>query len=61
MYSEQEIKQITTRPSHFRMVGMADFMAYLDRVVTGLDSHVFKLQKDKISSKKMLYTEKFNF
>ena len=58
----RKLKQITTRPSHFRMVDMADFMAYLDRVVTGLDSHIFKLQKEKVSNKKeRLYTEKFNF
>ena len=48
----RKLKQITTRPSHFRMVEMADFMAYLDAVVTGLDSHVFKLQKDKVVNKK---------
>ena len=34
------------------MVDMADFMAYLDVVITGLDSFVFKLQKDKVSNKK---------
>ena len=33
-----KLKQITTRPSHFRMVSLADFMAYLDNVCTGLDS-----------------------
>ena len=48
----RKLKQITTRPSHFRMVEMADFMAYLDSVVTGLGSHVFKLQKDKVAYKK---------
>ena len=53
-----KVKQITTRPSHFRMVEMADFMAYLDAVVTGLDSHVFKLQKDKVVSKKQCCTRK---
>ena len=34
------------------MVEMSDFMAYLDVVVTGLDSHVFKLNKDKVVNKK---------
>ena len=48
----RKLKQITTRPSHFRMVEMSDFMAYLDVVVTGLDSHVFKLNKDKVVNKK---------
>ena len=36
---------ITTRPSYFRMVKLADFMAYLDQVVSGLDLHVFKYHK----------------
>ena len=40
------------------MVDMADFMAYLDRVVTGLDSHVFKLQKEKVSNKKKCCTQR---
>ena len=31
-----KLKQITTRPRHFRMVELADFMAYLDFVVSGL-------------------------
>ena len=31
------------------MVDMIDFMAYLDRVIMGLDTHVFKLQKEKVS------------
>ena len=57
----RKLKQITTRPSHFRMVEMADFMAYLDAVVTGLDSYMFKLQKDKVLNKKVLYTKKFDF
>ena len=48
----RKLKQITTRPSHFRMVEMADFMAYLDSVVTGLDTHEFKLQKRKVVNKK---------
>lgn len=54
----RKLKQITTRPSHFRMVEMADFMAYLDTVVTGLDSHVFKLQKRKVFNKKQNCTRK---
>ena len=37
----RKLNQITTRPSHLRMVEMADFMVYLDTVVAGLDSHVF--------------------
>ena len=38
----RKLKQITTRPSYFRMVELSDFMSYLDSVVSGLDSHVFK-------------------
>ena len=34
----RKLKQITTRPSHFRMVELADFMAYLDGVVSGLET-----------------------
>ena len=41
----RKLKQITTRPSYFRMVELADFMAYLDQVVSGLDLHVFKYHK----------------
>ncbi len=33
----RRLKQITTRPSHFRLVQLADFMAYLEKVVAGLD------------------------
>ena len=54
----RKLKQITTRPSHFRMVEMADFMAYLDTVVTGLDAHVFKLQKGKVVNKKKCCTRR---
>ena len=31
----RRLKQITTRPSHFRTVNLADFMSYLDSVCTG--------------------------
>ena len=34
----RKLKQITTRASHFRMVELSDFMAYLDGVVTGLEA-----------------------
>ena len=37
----RKLKQITTRPSHFRMVDLSDFMAYLDQVVSGLEACVF--------------------
>ena len=38
----RKLKQITTRPSYFRMVELANFMAYLDGVVSSLDLHAFK-------------------
>ena len=53
----RKLKQITTQPSHFRMVDMADFMAYLDVVITELDSYVFKLQKDKKKKKSAVHGE----
>ena len=40
------------------MVEMADFMAYLDEVVTGLDSHVYKIDKDKVVNRKQNCTRK---
>ena len=48
----RKLKQITTRPSHFRMVELSDFMAYLDTVITGLDCQVFKEYKHKEYVKK---------
>ena len=47
-----KLKQIITMASHFRMVELADFMAYLDKVVTGLESHVFKEYQSKTVIKK---------
>ena len=41
----RKLKQITTRPLYFGMVGLADFVAYLDSVVSSLDLHVFKYYK----------------
>ena len=41
----RKLKQITTSPSHFRMVELADFMAYLDTVTSGLEAHAFKYHK----------------
>ena len=43
----RKLKQVTTRPSHFRMVNLADFMAYLDNVCTGLDSCIPRKHKQK--------------
>lgn len=52
----RKLKQITTRPSHFRMVELSDFMAYLDTVTSGLDAHVFKHIKCKEYVKKRCCT-----
>ena len=38
---------------------MADFMAYLDTVVTGLDSRVFKMNKEKVVNRKQYCTRKY--
>ena len=47
----RKLKQITTRPSHFRMVELAYFMAYLDTVTSGLEAHAFKYHKTYQQSK----------
>ena len=43
----RRLKSITTRPSHFRMVELADFMAYLDTMMSGFEEYVFKWNKSK--------------
>lgn len=48
----RKLKQITTRPSHFRMVELADFMAYLDSVVSGLETCAFQFNKSSDYQKK---------
>ena len=47
----RKLKQITTRPSHFRMVELADFMAYLDFVVSGLEDFALKWHKHEENEK----------
>ena len=34
------VKNITSRPSHFRTVELADFIAYADKVVSGLQKYL---------------------
>ena len=47
------LKTITSRPSHFRTVELADFMSYLDRVVTGFEGLRFRnKQKETVSYRK---------
>ena len=36
----RRLKQITSRPSHFRTVQLADFMAYLDVLLRGVEHYV---------------------
>ena len=48
----RKLKQITTRPSCFRMVELAGFMAYLETVLSGVDSYVFKYHTDREYEKK---------
>ena len=40
------VKNITSRPSHFRTVELADFIAYADRIVTGLHTYLNKHDPD---------------
>ena len=40
------VKNITNRPSHFRTVELADFMAYADKLVTGLHAYLNKDDPD---------------
>ena len=46
----RKLKQSTTRPSHFRMVELSDFMAYL--VTSALESYVFQHYQNKEYVKK---------
>ena len=52
----RKLKQITTRPSHFRMVNLADFMAYLDNVCTGLDMCIPRKHKQKETDSQLVRT-----
>ena len=49
----KRLKQICCRPSNFRTVQLADFMAYLDVVVSGLENHLskFKSQASKYTKR----------
>ena len=52
----RKLKQITTRHSHFRMVSLADFMAYLDNACTGLDSCIPTKHKKKEADSQLACT-----
>ena len=38
----KRLKTITSRPSHFRTVELSNFMSYLDKVVRGFESLVYR-------------------
>lgn len=38
----RRMKQITSRPSSFRTVELADFMSYLDNIISGFEDFVFQ-------------------
>ena len=52
----RKLKQITTRPSHFRMVNLADFIAYLDNECTGLDMCIPRKHKQKETDSQLVRT-----
>ena len=41
-FINRRLKQITSRPSHFRTVQLADFMAYLDVLLRGVENYICK-------------------
>ncbi len=41
----RRLKAMTTRPSHFRTVQLADFSAYMDAVLLNFENHAFKYHK----------------
>ena len=49
----KNLKSMTTRPSHFRMVQLADFMSYLDKVMTAFEEFSCKWHKQKEYEKKL--------
>ena len=57
----RKLKQITTRPSYFRMVELADFIAYLDQVVSGLDLYIFTHHRQQSNQKQynVMHESKF--
>ena len=40
-----QLKTITSRPSHFRTVKLSNFMSYLDKIVQGFESLVYKYKR----------------
>lgn len=43
----RNLKSIATRPSHFLMVQLANFMSYLDKVVNGVEESAYKWHKSE--------------
>ena len=49
------LKTITSRPSHFRTVELANFMSYLDKVVVGVEGMLYKNKQKEPSQYKKRY------
>ena len=52
----RRLKQITSRPSHFRTVQLADFMAYLDVLLCGVENFVSRNKVLLSDSNRRAYT-----
>ncbi len=62
-FINRRLKQITSYPSHFRTVQLANFMAYLDVVLRGIENYICKnkgLSTDKNRRGYILQRIKFN-
>ena len=51
----RRMKQITSRPSAFRTVELADFMSYLDSVLLQFEEYDFNIMQSPIRITKNLY------
>ena len=49
------LKTITSRPSHFRTVELADFMSYLDKVVRGMEDMLYRNKQKEASQYRKRY------
>ena len=56
------LKTITSRPSHFRTVELSNFMSYLDKVVQGFESLVYRYKQTNraSSAKEAIYLSEDN-
>ena len=51
----RRLKQITSRPSHFRTVQLADFMAYLDVLLRGVENYVSRNKSTSTEHGRRIY------